>query len=90
MSWTSSGATQNGNTTLLWSIGPHPAVSEHDTIVIRVAAGGGVPKIRINNTTVGLPAMPRLAGTGLAFYEISVSTIGAGPVSFRFSGMPVD
>jgi hypothetical protein len=90
MSWTSSGVTQNGNTTLIWTLGPHPVVSEHDVIVIRVAAGGGAPRIRINSVTVGLPAVPRLAGTGLAFYEVSVSTIGAGPVAFRFSGMAID
>ena len=90
MSWTSTKVSQPGNSTLTWSLGPHPAVSTHDSIVLNLEAGDGPSTIQINTVAVVLPTQPRLAGTGFATYLISISVIGPDPMKFRLSGAAID
>jgi hypothetical protein len=79
MSWTSTPATQNGNTTVTWVLGPSSALSTHDCVVIRNDAGSS--GIRLHHVTVkGNPLV----------YEANVQVVGAGAVAFRFAAEQMD
>jgi hypothetical protein len=79
MSWTSAAATQNGNTTVTWTIGPHGSLSTHDAVVIRHDAGNS--GIRLHHITVR--ASPLV-------YQANVEVVGAGAVAFRFAAEQMD
>jgi hypothetical protein len=79
MSWTSQSATQNGNTTLTWTIGPAGSLTTHDNVVIRHDAGNS--GIRLHFITVRRNPL---------VYEARVEVIGAGAVAFRFSAEAMD
>jgi hypothetical protein len=74
MAWTSATATQNGNTTLDWAIGPHSSLSTHDAVVIRLDAGGSGVKLQ---DVMVLPSPTR--------YVARVQVVGPAAVAFRFA-----
>ena len=74
MAWTSQSATQNGNTTATWTIGPHGSLSTHDAVVIRDDAGNS--GIRLHHITVRRNPL---------VYQARVEVVGAGAVAFRFA-----
>ena len=74
MAWTSAFATQNGNTTLNWTIGPHSSLSTHDAVVIRHEAGSST--ICLEEVCVTAPPTR---------YVARVRVAGAAAVAFRFS-----
>jgi hypothetical protein len=80
MSWTSGQASQNGNSTLVWTLGPFPSISSHDVIVLGLLSATFDSGVRIDNLVV------RTGGR----YSITVTVIGAGAVSFRFHGLQID
>ena len=79
MSWTSTQVTQNGNTTLLWTIGPHSSLSAADAIVVRPTSGNS--GLRINSVTARLNSLR---------YDVSVSVVGGGAMAFKFSAEEMD
>jgi hypothetical protein len=78
MSFTSTQVTQNGNTTVTWTLGPHPVLSDRDVIVLKPETG--TSRMRIDSQSVGLPPN----------YSVTVSVLGAGAMAFRFSGQQID
>jgi hypothetical protein len=79
MSWTSTQITQNGNTTLTWSVGPHSSVSTHDAIVVRPSSGTS----RLEIESINVKINP-------TNYHIRVRVIGSGAMAFRFSAEQMD
>ena len=79
MSWTSTQVTQNGNTTLTWSIGPHSSLSPADAIVVRPTSGSS--GLRINSVTARLNPVR---------YDVSVSVAGSVAMAFKFSAEEMD
>jgi hypothetical protein len=79
MAWTSQSGTQNGNTTLPWTIGPHSSLSTADAIVVRPTSGNS--GLRINDVTV------RLNPTR---YIVSLTVVGGGAMAFKFSAEEMD
>jgi hypothetical protein len=78
MSWTSTQVTQNGNSTVLWGLGPHPAISDRDAIVLKPETG--FSRMRVDSETVGLPPN----------YLVLVTVVGPSAMAFRFSGQRID
>ncbi|MDQ1589850.1 MAG: hypothetical protein QOG71_477 [Pyrinomonadaceae bacterium] len=78
MSWTSVQATQNGNTTLTYTISGS-ALSVADDVVIRGVSGSS--GIRLNSVTLFLKPTR---------YKASVSIIGTEQVKFKFSAEEMD
>lgn len=79
MAWTSTQITQNGNTTMTWSIGPHSSVSTHDAIVVGPTSGNSrleIESIRVRRNPTN--------------YHIRVRVIGTGAVAFRFYAERMD
>ena len=74
MAWTSSQVTQNGNTTVTWSIGPHSSLSTHDCVVMRPDSGNS--GLRIEHITVS---------RNPTVYKVRVQVVGSGAMAFRFS-----
>lgn len=79
MAWTSQSATQNGNSTAIWTIGPHSSLSTHDCVVIRDDAGNS--GIRLHHITVRRNPL---------VYQARVEVVGAGAVAFRFAAEQMD
>jgi len=79
MAWTSQAATQNGNTMVTWTIGPHGSLSTHDAVVIRHDAGNS--GIRLHDITIVRNPL---------VYRARVEVIGAGAVAFRFAAEQMD
>jgi len=79
MSWTSTQVTQNGNTTVTWSIGPHSSVSTHDAIVVGPTSGTS----RLQIQSIGVRRDP-------TNYHIAVRVIGADAMAFRFFAEQMD
>lgn len=79
MAWTSTSATQNGNTTTTWTIGPHGSLSTHDAVVIRHDAGNS--GIRLHHVTVRRNPL---------VYQARVEVVGSGAVAFRFAAEQMD
>ena len=74
MAWTSTQVTQNGNTTVTWSIGPHSSVSTHDAIVVRPISGTS----RLEITSIRVRQGP-------TNYHLAVRVHGTNAMAFRFS-----
>jgi len=79
MAWTSTTATQNGNTTATWTIGPHGSLSTHDAVVIRHDAGNS--GIRLHHVTVRRNPL---------VYQVRVEVVGGNAVSFQFAAERMD
>ncbi len=79
MAWTSTTATQNGNTTSTWTIGPHNSLSSHDCVVIRHGAGNS--GIRLHHVTVRRNPL---------VYQVRVEIVGGNAVSFQFAAEQMD
>jgi hypothetical protein len=79
VAWTSQAATQNGNSTVTWTIGPANSLSTHDAVVIRHDAGNS--GIRLQDMTVRRNPL---------VYQARVEVVGAAAVSFRFSAEQMD
>lgn len=79
MSWTSTQVTQNGNTTLTWSIGPHSSVSTHDAIVLEPTSGNS----RIEIEAINVRRNP-------TNYNIRVRVIGGEAMAFKFAAEQMD
>jgi hypothetical protein len=72
MAWKSVLLTQNGNSTVTWSFGPHSSISSHDAIVVGPVAGGSrcsIDRIRVR--------------TGPVNYHITVSVTGGNAMTYR-------
>ncbi|SFQ14446.1 hypothetical protein SAMN05216419_10744 [Nitrosomonas cryotolerans] len=78
MSWTTGTVTQNGNTTLCWTI-TGSALSTHDNVVVGPIAG--CSRLRINSIDVG--RCPNQ-------YRVCVRVLGSGAMSFRFYAEQMD
>jgi hypothetical protein len=78
MSWTSSQVTQNGNSTVSWSISGG-SLSTHDAIVVQPTAGSS--GVKINSIT---------AKRDPARYSVSVSVVGAEAMAYRFAAEQMD
>ena len=73
MAWFSTPLTQNGNSTLTWSFGPHFRISTHDAIVVGPFSGSSrceIERIRVRQ--------------GPTNYLITVRVTGAAAVGYRF------
>jgi hypothetical protein len=79
MAWTSSQVTQNGNTTVNWTLGPHGSISSHDAIVLKPTSGSS--GMRIESTTVRI---------GPSRYQVAVRVVGGGAMAFRFAAEQMD
>lgn len=79
MAWTSTQVTQNGNTTVTWSIGPHSSVSNHDAIVMRPDSGNSA--LRIEHID---------AFRNPVKYNVRVRVVGSGAMAFRFAAEQMD
>lgn len=78
MSWTSPQVTQNGNSTVPYTI-TGSALSHADAIVVRTVSGSS--GIKINSVTARV--VPNR-------YDVNVSVIGSGAVAFKFSAEEMD
>ena len=78
MAWTTGTVTQNGNQTLTWII-TGGALSTHDAVVVKPTAGSS--GLRINSTTVR--RSPKR-------YDVSVTVVGGGAMSFQFAAEQMD
>jgi hypothetical protein len=78
MAWTSNMVTQNGNTTLTWSVSGG-ALSTHDCIVVKPVSGSS--GIRITNVTAFLSPTR---------YHVTVQVAGAGAMAFRLCAERMD
>lgn len=79
MAWTSTQASQSGNSTVAWIIGPHSKLSTHDCVVLR--SEGGNEGIRIEDITVY---------RNPAEYRVSVRVMGSGAMRFKFAAEQMD
>jgi hypothetical protein len=79
VAWTSQAATQNGNTSVTWTIGPANSLSTHDAVVVRHDAGNS--GIRLHHVTVRRNPL---------VYEARVEVVGAAAVAFRFAAEQMD
>lgn len=79
MSWTSVPLTQNGNTTLFWTVGPHSSLSDRDAVVINYDSGSS--RICLEEVCI-VPNPIR--------YRLRVRVDGPGAVAFRFSAEQMD
>jgi hypothetical protein len=73
LAWTSTQVTQNGNTTVTWSISGG-SLSTHDCIVLKPTSG--ISGMRINSITVFRDP---------THYHVTVQVIGSGAMAFRFA-----
>ena len=73
MAWKSTQLTQNGNTTITWSFGPHSSISTHDCIVVGPSSGNS----RLEITFIGVRRNP-------TNYHIRVRVIGSDAMAYRF------
>jgi hypothetical protein len=78
MSWTTNQVTQNGNTTVSWTV-TGSALSTHDAIVVKPTSGSS--GLRINSIT---------ARIGPTQYTVSVSVVGAAAMAFRLAAEQMD
>ncbi len=74
MAWTSTQVTQNGNSTVTWSIGPHSSLSTHDAIVMQPDSGDS--GLRIDHITVS---------RNPTVYQVRLQVVGSDAMAFRFS-----
>lgn len=79
MAWTSTQVTQNGNSVVNWSIGPHSSLSTHDAIVMRPDSGNS--GLRIEQITVF---------RNPTRYSVTVRVVGGSAMAFRFSAEQMD
>jgi hypothetical protein len=79
MAWTSTQVTQNGNTTVTWSVGPHSSLSTHDCVVLRPESGNS--GMRIEYTTVF---------RNPTRYHMRVRVVGSDAMAFKFAAEQMD
>jgi hypothetical protein len=79
MAWTSTQVTQNGNTTVTWTIGPHSSLSTHDCVVLRPVSGNS--GMRIEHKTVYRNPTK---------YNVRVRVVGSDAMAFKFSAEKMD
>lgn len=78
MAWTTDQVTQNGNTTLSWSISGG-ALTNHDAIVVKPTSGSS--GLRINSITARISPNR---------YSVSLTVVGAVAMAFRFAAEAMD
>jgi len=79
MAWTSNQATQNGNTTVTWWVGPHSSLSTHDCIVLRPESGNS--GMRIEQTTVYRNPTK---------YAVKIRVVGSDAMAFKLAAEQMD
>lgn len=79
MAWTSQQGTQNGNTTVTWTVGPHSSLSTHDAVVVKPEAGNS--GLQIEHITVN---------RNPTTYAVRLRVAGSGAMSFRFAAEQMD
>lgn len=79
MAWTTSVVTQNGNSTVTWSLSGGNLISTHDCIVLKPTSG-----------TSGLKITGKIVFREPTRYHVTVQVIGTGAMAYRFAAERMD
>ena len=79
MDWQTFPITQSGNSTVVWSLGPHPFLSTHDIIVPGPFSGTSrveIERIRVRQTPTNYLVTVRVTGSAALGYRLYGQKVG--------------